>query len=57
MEAKMTTKIVMEVMNGFGTIVFAILSIQIIKIQRNIPTCLLMEIILGLKNGQKMAIK
>ena len=53
----MTTKIVMEVMNGFGTIVFAILSIQIIKIQRNIPTCLLMEIILGLKNGQKMAIK
>ncbi len=57
MEAKMTIKIVTGAMNGFGTIVFVILSIRIIAILRNILICRHMEIIHGQKNGQKMAIK
>ena len=57
MEAKMTIKIVTGAMNGFGTIVFVILSIRIIAILRNILICRHMEIIHGKKNGQKMAIK
>ncbi len=52
----MTIKIVMGVMGGFGTIAFAMLSIQIIAIQRNTHICLLMDMI-GQKDGQKRALK